>query len=246
MKRILLIAILIISFFIQACAIVNGPATGHWEVGTYRTSPVVIGPGGYVKNYQLGEEKSAFIGQEIIWVKPYSKTVLTALALDNATITTRYNGRNYVLTLKKDEEKILHETINFGDKYYLLGFKDFHLLISADGSVYKKSLYSSQFKSVYTPGKGVAIEPQNFKLLLKDKFSDPLLSYQLIYAGINDVSINTTYREYTGDNLARPAFFQSITYNAGAKQIRFREFLIQIHDVTNEKITYTILEDGLR
>jgi hypothetical protein len=241
MKRILLIAILTISVFIQACA----TATGHWEVGSYRTSSVV-GPGGYVKNYQLGVEKSAFIGQEIIWVKKYGETVLSALALETAIITTRYNGRDYELKLKKDEEKTLLETINFGDKYYLLGFKDFHLLISEDGGVYKKSLYSSQFKSMYTPNKGVSIEPQNFKLLLKYKYSVPLLSYQLIYTGINDVSINTTYREYTGDDLARPAFFQSITYNAGAKQIRFRDFLVQIHDVTNEKITYTILEDGLR
>jgi hypothetical protein len=99
---------------------------------------------------------------------------------------------------------------------------------------------------VYTPDKNISIEPQYSKLLLNKKYDQRLFSYQIIYTGINDVSLNMTYREYTKDDLAKPAFFQNITYKADAKQIRFKDFLIQIHDVTNENITYTILEDGLR
>jgi hypothetical protein len=70
--------------------------------------------------------------------------------------------------------------------------------------------------------------------------------YELIYSGKNDVSLNATYREYSSDDLARQAFFQNLTYQANAKQIRFKDFVIQIHNVTNEQITYTILEDGLK
>ena len=69
---------------------------------------------------------------------------------------------------------------------------------------------------------------------------------ELIYSGKNDISLNVTYREYTPDNLARTAFFQNITYQADAKQIRFKDFVIKIDDISNEKITYTVLEDGLK
>lgn len=99
---------------------------------------------------------------------------------------------------------------------------------------------------VYTPNEEISITPQNYKLSFTGMCDGPILSYQLIYSGINDVSLNMTYKEFTGDDIARPSFFQNLTYNANAKQIRFKNFLIQIHDVTNEKITYTILEDGLK
>lgn len=59
------------------------------------------------------------------------------------------------------------------------------------------------------------------------------------------MSLNATYKEYSYNDLARPAFFQNLTYQVDAKQIRFKNFLIQIHDVTNEQITYTVLKDGL-
>jgi len=72
------------------------------------------------------------------------------------------------------------------------------------------------------------------------------ISCELIFAGKNNVSLNTTYKEYSYNDLARPAFFQNLTYQANAQQIRFKDFLIQIHDVTNEQITYTVLEDGLK
>ena len=238
MKRILFISILIISVFLQACS------TGRWEYRPDRAS--ADEPGGYEKNYQLGVEKSAFIGKEIIAAKKYKQTIQSALSLEQVTITTRYNFTSIKYTIDNNSRHPLRETVTLGEKYYLLGNSDWRLLISSDGKISKKSLYSYSDKMVYTPDKEISIEPQNFELLLKKTLDQPLFSFQLIYTGINDVSLNMTYREYTGDDLARPAFFQSLTYKADAKQIRFKDYLIQIHDVTNEKITYTILEDGLR
>jgi len=57
--------------------------------------------------------------------------------------------------------------------------------------------------------------------------------------------INATYKEFTANNLTKPAFFQNLTYQANTNQIRLKEFVIQIDDISNEKITYTILKDGL-
>ena len=251
MNKCTLIIILIISVFIQACA------TGRWEsrpdrVRSGRAWPdrnFTAGPGGYERNYQLGVKKSAFIGQEIIHVKKYEQTIQVGQSLDSATITARYKFSNIQLMIDKNRTFTLHETINIDGNFYLLpelNTKYWHLLISADGRISQKSLYNSSYEMVYTPHKEISVEPQNFKLLLKKTYDLPSFSFDLIYTGINDVSLNTTYREYTKDDLAKPAFFQSLTYKADAKQIRFKDFLIQIHEVTNEKIIYTVLEDGLK
>lgn len=241
MKNILIVGMLTLSVFIQACAsnLFGRAEDRHDRDAAYE-------PGGYEKNYQLGVEKSAFIGQDIINVKKYSITVLSALSLDRVTITTRHRFGNIHIILDKNSTHSLNETISLGEKYYLLGNQNWRLLISADGRISNKALYDYSDEEVYTPYKEISIEPKNYKLLLIRNYSQPLFSYQLIYTGINDVSLNITYREYTGNDLARPAFFQNLTYNVDAKQIRFKDFLIQIHDVTNENITYTILEDGLR
>jgi hypothetical protein len=70
-------------------------------------------------------------------------------------------------------------------------------------------------------------------------------NYELIYGGINNVSISITYREFTRDNLARPSFFQNLIYETSAKEIRFKNFKVVVIDSTNEKITYKIIEDKL-
>ena len=240
MKRILLILILIIPFFIQACN------TGRWDY--INEKDIIVQPGGYEKNYELGAKQTAFIGKEIIHAKEFEESTQSAIFLDKVTIefsTKIINFGKMELSLDKNREYTLRETIKLGETYYLLTlpYPEWKLLISTDGKIYNKSLIRDGY--VYTPDKGISIEPNNYKLLLTEKFVEPLYSFDLIYSGINDVSLNTTYREYTKKNMARPSFFQVLTYNADARTIRFKDFLIQIHDVTNEKITYTILEDGL-
>mgnify|MGYP001769845131 CR=1 FL=1 len=79
----------------------------------------------------------------------------------------------------------------------------------------------------------------------KREITTALKSFEIIYSGKNDVSLNLLYREYV-DDYARPAFSQHLTYQADAKQVRFQGFVIQVHSATNEQITYTILEDGLQ
>ncbi len=103
---------------------------------------------------------------------------------------------------------------------------------------------------IFFPGT-ITFKPDNFKFSVKttiiDEGATPApISFEIIYTGKNDISLNFTYREFTAEDLARPAFFQNLTYQANAKQIRFKDFVIQIHNVSNEQITYTIIEDGLK
>jgi hypothetical protein len=120
------------------------------------------------------------------------------------------------------------------------------ILISDDGSINKSGLYSHHYERLYLAD-SVVINPDKVVYSTSCIRATPrALSFELIFAGANDVSLNTTYKEYSYNDLARPAFFQNLTYQSNAKQIRFKDFLIHIHNVTNEQITYTVLEDGLK
>jgi hypothetical protein len=71
------------------------------------------------------------------------------------------------------------------------------------------------------------------------------LNYELIYGGTDGKSITFTYREFTSQDLARPAFYQNLVYESGKEQVRFRDTLLRVHEATNEKIVFTVIADGL-
>ena len=77
---------------------------------------------------------------------------------------------------------------------------------------------------------------------------DPLrgyINFEVLYSGVNSHGINLAYREYSREGLARAAFFQNLTYPAGARTIAFREFQIQVERADAEAITFRVLKDGL-
>lgn len=71
-------------------------------------------------------------------------------------------------------------------------------------------------------------------------------NFEIVFNGITKDAINLLYREYTPDNMARPAFYQNLTYPIDTEIIRFQNIRIKIHTISNESISYTVLEDGLK
>ncbi|MEN6489540.1 MAG: hypothetical protein ABFD66_11805 [Smithella sp.] len=212
------------------------------------------------KNYNRGVEKTAYVGQEIIRVKGYkqkrSKFIDQATSQENIVIYARYKFNNYQIKIEKNKIYAVNDSIFlFNEKpNYLIKLTDnngghWGLVIDGNGDIYKKGIYSYDNLLMYFPDT-MNINPENVKfsvhVIAKDAGIDPLMSYEIIYSGRNDVSLNATYKEFTPNDIARPAFFQNLTYKADAKQIRFKDFLIQIHEATNEKIVYTVLKDGLK
>lgn len=68
-------------------------------------------------------------------------------------------------------------------------------------------------------------------------------NYQIIFTGITGDSIRLSYREYSPEDLARPAYQQDLTYPLTSKQIRFRSLAIGVNAVDAEKINFTVLKD---
>ena len=74
--------------------------------------------------------------------------------------------------------------------------------------------------------------------------SKPYENYEIIYTGRLGENVTFVYREYTPDNLAKPAFYQNLTYNlTEAKLVRFRKLQFEIREASNEQIKLRVLSD---
>jgi hypothetical protein len=71
------------------------------------------------------------------------------------------------------------------------------------------------------------------------------LNYELLYGGTDGKSIIINYREYTSDDIARPAFYQNLVYESKSEYIRFKNIRIRVYEATNEKIVYTMRDDEM-
>lgn len=56
-------------------------------------------------------------------------------------------------------------------------------------------------------------------------------------------SINFLYRVYTSEDMARPAFYQNLTYPRNAKSIRFKSIKINLIDINEERVAYSVVEE---
>jgi len=76
--------------------------------------------------------------------------------------------------------------------------------------------------------------------------SKGFVNFELVYSGTTRESFQLLYREYTKDDLARPAFSQTLVYEKERASIRFRNLQIDVHEASNEKIRFNIISDGRR
>lgn len=216
----------------------------------------------YSTNYKLNEIRTVYIGQEIIKFEKYTEEISSIQQVNvPENIFGDYAGKGKIevdASVYQISKKILYDDKNSigdcGQTFYLLEAKPnrddwrWAFLVGEDGQIYEKALYSFLGSKVWIPPT-LSVTPKTILSI------HPLIkvipgfngdSFELIYTGKNNVSLNITYKEYTVDKLARPSFFQNLTYEANAKQIRFRDFVLQIHESTNEKLVYSVIEDGLK
>ena len=72
----------------------------------------------------------------------------------------------------------------------------------------------------------------------------PYENFEILYSGTSAGSIRLLYREYTQRDLIRPGFTQELSYPADAKQIRFKNMLIEILSISADSIDFRVIEDG--
>lgn len=198
------------------------------------------------KNYQTGQVLSAYVGQPIIKVKDYRITRLNAKHMRATSDFVVSGGLAVPVTGYKDVDYIVIGDTTIEDRTYtVIRINQWQgLLIKDDGSVHNRVL-NFNYLNNYT----FTISPPDLRFIgSKNEVIDVdsgYLNYELLYGGTDGKSFTVTYREYTSNDLARPAFYQNLIYEVGKKQIRFRDTSLVVHEVTNEKIVFMVVSDGL-
>jgi hypothetical protein len=242
MGKVLQAALLV---FVAGCGQAIRPGSGEY-LGSQRV---------FEKNYKLGEKRVAFVGQPVVRVKDYTVERYRAGCMRS---TDDFVIKGGVVTIAGDKDadyEMRGITTVDGNEFTVVFIPGrvtgtgYGLLIDESGKVYHRVLdlhytHSGSVMMIYdfraTP------EGLRFFALSKEKVRAKAgyLNYELVYNGTDGKSISMTYREYTSEDLARPAFYQDLVYESGSKEIRFRDTKILVYEATNEKIVYAVVSDG--
>lgn len=226
----------------------------------------------FIKSYTVGEVETAYIGQPVIKIRDIYQEVnkdvnnkcFYAKPSNDFTLTGEYNKKlfNRKLNIKGSSKNIFSlgdKTKINGVEYSVFNIDDdngntYGLMVNNEGKIVVKTIYDDDHDSMFELNNAV-LTPANTTMIATDKIapcheSDDHLwvgdnNFELLYGGINNVTISMTYREYTWNDLARPSFFQNLVYETSAKEIRFKDFKIAVIESSNEKIVYKIIEDKL-
>lgn len=203
------------------------------------------------KNYTVGMQKSVYVGEPIIKYRDYTLSKVRTNKMSPSNNFTVQGGL-FAATIEhtgsiSDKYEIIGTTDYSDERYYIMitpSNTRLGLLIDGAGNFSRKGImlttkeklpYSYELQPMDTKFKRV----EETKVLLPNVQSN----FDLVYTGIDKDSIKILYREYTGDDLAKPAFYQNLTYDNKSKFIRFRQHRIEVLSADSEKITYKVLED---
>lgn len=218
----------------------------------------------YVKNYEINEIKTTYIGEPLIKIVDYycyaNDITTVVVATDNIKFNPSYDRfgimtETATIEVNKDHiYPVTYKIIDSGKHYnviYVSGVKGeslFGLLVDSNGNV--------ETNKYYVSGSVTKSKTINKEDLLIKKFKVrengcefPIkgsINYELIYGGINNVAMSFSYREFTTDDYAKPAFYQNLTYQTDAKQIRYKNIKINVIEADNEKIKYLVVEDNIK
>ncbi len=206
------------------------------------------------RNYEKGRRTEAFVGQPVVSFKDYVATKRSGANLrSDIDFRVSYSISPW-FPVAKGQDLLVAGTLNLGGTEYTavafhkpLPSSTFVLLVAPDGRLYEHqaSIDSGSFqlfkpKAKYDPP-GAILTPSAPESIVD--VSAPFMNFQLLYGGTDGRSFTLTYREYTPQDLIKPGFTQTLTYEINAKTVRYRNTRIEIHEVTSEKLAYTVLAD---
>jgi hypothetical protein len=203
------------------------------------------------RNYELGKLQQVFVGQPLVRVRDYyeQQTLVSVLKADT--------------TFRMLLPPLIHADVPQGAVCRVVGTtsrndKTYRLVVLPDPAASNLRLLLNDDGTF----EGSAINQLNAEMGFSYKPYPPearlvgdsastvdrtkgFINFELVYSGTSSDSIQVLYREYTPDDMARPAFSQQLVYSLASKHIRFRDVQIDVKAADNEQISYTVLNDGM-
>lgn len=203
------------------------------------------------KTYILQREQMAYVGDTMIRVKDYTIRRKTMSKLSPSGdfsiphldfgITGSKNVPLSIVGIVNDEN----------EEYYLINSKypTFCFPITKSGRYLGGVAARKPGRNeVYFHGKGqLQISPDGvlFSLVGGEEVDATAgyTNFEIVYTGVSSGTINLMYREYTKEDFAKPAFYQSLSYPKNERYIRFKSMRMEILKVNSESINFRVVEE---
>lgn len=199
------------------------------------------------RNYELNVQRTAVVGDAIVRVRDYEEDVTRSQTMQ-ANESFVLNGGLVSIPFSSGERlPIYGERVNDGVTYTVLQKDWYRIQIAPDGSVAPGVINSlgtpAQVVMAYrfTPSSPTARFTQVTDTQVRRRATGQ--NFEIVFNGIDGQAMRFQYREYTVDDMARPAFFQDLSYPIGTSPIRFRTMVINVARVTAQDITYTVIAE---
>lgn len=207
----------------------------------------------FVKNYIVGQQMTVNVGDPIIKFQDFwTETIESPVAMPNKTVSL--TGGLINITLEIGRKYPVRGRLSLeGVDYLVVATTDNPLthavLVKPDGTLHDRIVSANPqlggvIVVVYTfiiSDPSVRVVRETTKNIQSTKGYE---NFEILYTGSNSSGLNLTYREFSPDGLAKVAFYQNLTYDAGAKNITFKKYRIAIDRASSESISYTVLTDG--
>lgn len=232
-----------------SCASVQTVSSETYQEPTIRTEHRIDA------TYTIGEAKEVFVGEQMLRVQDYYATISESGASSTRltpteSFTLRVPPFSSVSLTPADSVTVTGTTERGGSTYRLVALpgastQQLRFLITSEGALEGSAINNLGAKM------GWSYDPQPASVRFIQTPSATRIdatkgftNFELVYGGMSRDSIQVLYREYTRDDLVRPAFSQTLVYERGISSIRFRNLKIEIHESTNERIRFTVVADG--
>lgn len=223
---------------------------------TVYSPPVVKSDHKFERSYDLGVPMQAYVGEQMLRVQDYYVTE----AQSGITSTQLAASEDFDLKIPpfmkvrvttREPIVVTGSTEKGGRRYRVVQLPApttyaLRFLINEDGSFEGSALNTAGSKM----GWSYHPEPATVRLVPARSESrvdaaKGFVNFELVYSGTTRDSFQLLYREYTQNDMARPAFSQTLVYDKDSGTIRFRKMQIDVHEASNELIRFTVVSDGL-
>ncbi len=216
-------------------------------------TPAAVTPKHVVqKNFAVGELKSVPVGETMVSLKDYyqkarqdtwsiGQPVSLRVGLSSMVVIpgdyavaarVKVDGTDYDVV---DVKVHPYELTTFGPSSAVVPMT---FLIDPSGRIAK----SGSGLGITTDVSG--LDPADFRATRAEKnaidSSRGYTNFELLYSGVAAGALRLTYREYSPNDLSRPASFQDLTYNLADKSIRFKNMQLDIESADNQAIRFRV------
>lgn len=201
-------------------------------------------------NYVLGVPRTAVVGDQVVRVKDYTRVRLSVPAMTASNSATWTMGLGSGSIEGSAQYPLAGERLVDGIKYRIVEINGTGLQILPDGSVHNKGLVRDQYGTSWIPVVPALTLTTPVRFTEVTKVDESSIAagenYEIVFTGRDAGSMRFQYREYTSEDMARPAFSQDLTYPVTATTIRFRGLVIEVLELGSDSIRYKVVSRGPR